>query len=489
MLMLIVNETMKSAIMKLQFQPVLLVLILILTTVISEDACETETVEHCQPETISRSRRLSEKDSILVAKNVLDSGIALLLIKNKASLNVFLNLFKVSSPALALVASLISAFIPSGPSELDIVLERLEKIDNNFELVRNDIKTLSDNIEYGQKINLLFDPMVNIDLGMTYVIKFLKEQESNNVSIETNPWRRPLVEEVCPKIAKDLKTILNVGAGTEILDSIFRTLFDKSRGNRQKLVDLGSVLSLSVRKGILVFVKCETFQNNSRSVEQLLGLFSRDVEHLDCAIQTFITKAEQEVCSNIDQDANSIILELAGLSVPNYQRNIEVVIELKKELASKYDWLTFVVVVYNKDIKEFSDLAFGLPKCDRASGLIAKLDVGQMNTLIYYTDRCLKMPCNGKREVAYSVVSNTIDNGEGAQRIYEKLLAGLNAQGFKEPSVYVIKDSGSDCFEGSNDDSFFTPIRSVLPAELEAYDVDYGDIGVSKNYHVGVIAC
>ena len=63
---------------------------------------------------------------------------------------------------------------------------------------------------YVQKVSLIFDPLINIDLGMTYVTKFLQEQQTTNVSLQDNPWRRPLLEEVCPDIAKNVKTILQV---------------------------------------------------------------------------------------------------------------------------------------------------------------------------------------------------------------------------------------------------------------------------------------
>ncbi len=154
----------------------------------TERKCGDEKIDHCHAQAPARVERASPKEAVATAKDMIDSGIELLSVKSKGHLTLFLNAFKVVSPALGVVGGLLSLLLPSEPSELSQVVGKLEKLDYKIGRVQNDVKALSDNVDFGQKISRIYDPITNIELGIDYVAKFVAEYIATNATAETNTW-------------------------------------------------------------------------------------------------------------------------------------------------------------------------------------------------------------------------------------------------------------------------------------------------------------
>ena len=120
-----------------------------------------------------------------------------------------------------------------------------------------------------------------------------------------NNFQHDLNSTTCPTMKNNVFKILHIANGDiEVADSIFDSLYKSSKGNKQKIIKLGQVITFSVAEGIILAMACEKLKLYPKSDNEIANLFN--TTKLESKINNTIFNCEVNVNTFITIVVNTV---------------------------------------------------------------------------------------------------------------------------------------------------------------------------------------
>lgn len=271
--------------------------------------------------------RINQPSNLL--KMAVDSQIAAHFVDVLSGATQLGSTFSSAFPIVGAVLVLIGDFLPD--EKHAEILRGFKDLSNKFGQVRNDMKDLKMELQYGDVAN-------RIELRFEYYLEII-----SNVSGEDEKMRyKKRLERLCDNgnCAHDLETILVGMSGKSLLktSSILDKFYYETGGHRSRILNLAHRLVVLVLYGKLVLTTYEEMMFGKEGVGDTTENFNRRLNETTDEFLSVHNRCVENFRENMLNDINMFL--------DTGRSNKDLVSEMSDFISDKYDWLQNFVLVY-----------------------------------------------------------------------------------------------------------------------------------------------
>lgn len=307
------------------------------------------------------------------------------------------------------------------------ILQRFDKLSNEIDQVRDDIKDLKKEITWkitGLKFGTVVD---RLELGMQHCFMTGKRSKAAQIRYQER------LEEVCAnqQYTLALNALLNgVIGGKDFNSSILDELYDTTKGHRGKISALATKLMQLACGGLVVIATYETLVRGKEGAEEVIMPYESRLKKACSKVQSVLDNCVSKFHENMKSDLNGFLDKVGS--------NEALVTDMSKFMTVKYDWLENFCLVYN-DLHGFDQHCFN---GDRAESLHRNGKCG----IVFYRNKGEPHKFSNRRDEACKIADDACKVVEGAwhanaEEGYKAIMAKLGERRIQWIGCAVITRS------------------------------------------------
>ena len=236
------------------------------------------------------------------------------------------------------ILSLVSLFVPIPDYKHEQILKEFRRVHEGIHMTRDGIDQLGKEMKNEMtKLQYIDD----VDILLTAIDYSTKIAGSKNNTIKENMYKRKLTE-LCDheRCQQALNVVFRGLVGNHLFhNKILNAFYDKSGGDRPKIVALNIRLLRLVSSGLISVMVYETIQHNYTGAQMQAPGYQEKLNDTIKEMDKIVQKCIDEHKKNMKTDLLRVLDKNADhKTLARY---------IKNSFANKYDWLNIVALVYN----------------------------------------------------------------------------------------------------------------------------------------------